>query len=367
MTIDLKALSSKLKRYREQLEETIEETSNATGIPKDRLHEIEEGETQPSGDEILILSDHYQCDYKFFISNERTAPFEQTENLYRAYKEEFSKQDRRAVQEFLYLCETEEFLFLALERHSESFSFKSSGTYYKKHAEQGASELRKKFGYGDDTLNLDIYADLRKIGVHLFRRKLENSAISGLFVRHPTAGNCVLINYSEDVYRQRFSAAHELGHVIFDTDQQASVSLDKDQKKLLTEIRANRFASCYLMPPKLLRKLSDPQEWGEAETLTWANKLRVSCEALAIALREAKLINNVGYDRIRNFRVKREAKIDSELPETLSPSEYNRKKILLERGLSNAYVKLCFDAHYEGKISRGRLAEAILTTEEEII
>ena len=34
---------------------------------------------------------------------------------------------------------------------------------------------------------------------------------------------------------------------------------------------------------------------------------------------------------------------------------------LLEQGLSNYYVGLCFEAHNQGMISAGRLGEALLT------
>ena len=114
MSIDLKSLSSKLAKYRGQLKESIAEVAAATGIDTARLTAVEAGQTEPTGDEILILADHYRCDFKFFISNEQLAPFEQTETLYRAHGEDFTKEDRRAVQDFLYLCETEAFLMQEL-------------------------------------------------------------------------------------------------------------------------------------------------------------------------------------------------------------------------------------------------------------
>ena len=88
MAIDLRLLGSKLAKYREQLQESFVDVANSTGIDADRLAQIENGQAEPTGDEVLILSDHYRCDFKFFISNEQVAPFEQTETLYRAYGSE---------------------------------------------------------------------------------------------------------------------------------------------------------------------------------------------------------------------------------------------------------------------------------------
>jgi transcriptional regulator with XRE-family HTH domain len=107
MALDVKLLANKLRRYREQLAVSITELEQSTGIERNRLARFEAAEATPTGDEILILADFFRCDYKFFISNERTAPFEETETLYRRFGDQFSKEDRRSVQDFLFLCECE--------------------------------------------------------------------------------------------------------------------------------------------------------------------------------------------------------------------------------------------------------------------
>lgn len=367
MAIDLRLLGSKLSKYRVQLQESILDVAGSTGIDVARLSQIEDGQIEPTGDEVLILADHYHCDFKYFVSNENVAPFEQTETLYRAHGAEFSKEDRRAVQDFLYLCETEDFLMRELRRAPGSFAFSPAGDYFKGHAEAAAARLRLAMGHADNAVPRDVYAEFRSVGVHVFRRKLGNSNISGLFIEHPVAGKCALVNYSEDIYRQRFSAAHEMAHAIFDADQGATISFERPDGADLIEVRANRFASCYLMPPAFLSKLPNPSGWNDTDAIAWANKLRVSCSALAIALREAKLANQATYSRISRLRVPRDDKIDPELPESLNPAQRSRKVQLLERGLSDHYVALCFEAHSTGLISQGRLAEALLCSQAELL
>lgn len=366
MAIDLKTLGSKLAKYREQLKESISEVASATGIDATRITAIEAGQVEPTGDDVLILADHYRCDFKFFISNEQVAPFEQTETLYRAHGNDFTKEDRRAVQDFLYLCETEDFLMRELGRPPKDFYFSPSGDFFKGHGEAAAARLRAALGHDDRVVPRDVYAEFRSVGVHVFRRKLGNSNISGLFIVHPIAGKCALVNHSEDIYRQRFSAAHEMAHAIFDSAQGASVSFDGPSGSDYLELRANRFASCFLMPPVFLKKLPLPNQWSDADAQRWANNLRVSCVALAIALKEAKLIDQPNYDRIRRLRVPREAKIDPELPDSLNPTQRRRKAHLLELGLSDFYVSLCFEGFSSGVISIGRLAEALLCSHGEL-
>lgn len=367
MAINLRMLGSKLTKYREQLQESFTEVASSTGIDAARLAGIEAGEIEPTGDEVLILADHYRCDFKFFISNEQIAPFEQTETLYRAHGSNFSKEDRRAIQDFLYLCETEDFLMRELGRAPNSFEFVPSGDYFKGHAEIAAAQLRTVMGHAENAVPRDIYAEFRSVGVHIFRRKLGNSNISGLFITHPVAGKCALVNYSEDIYRQRFSATHEMAHAIFDVDQKATVSFERPEGADLVEVRANRFASCYLMPPPFLLKLPAPNQWSDSDAIYWANQLRVSCSALAIALSEAKLASQATCVKISRLRVHWTDKIDPELPESLNPTQRSRKEQWLQQGLSDYYVTLCFEALSAGIISRGRLAEALLCTQSELI
>lgn len=366
MTIDLRTLGSKLAKYRGQLKESIGEVASSTGIDAARLTAIEAGTAEPTGDEVLILADHYRCDFKFFISNEQVAPFEQTETLYRAHGNDFTKEDRRAVQDFLYLCETEDFLMRELGRPLKSFSFSPTGNFFKGHGEAAAASLRAALGYSDREVPRDIYAEFRSVGVHVFRRKLGNSNISGLFVMHPVAGKCALVNHSEDIYRQRFSAAHEMAHAIFDLDKGASVSFERPNGSDMLELRANRFASCFLMPPAFLAQLPNPSRWSDSDVQRWANEMRVSCIALAIALKEAKLVDAAAYNRIRSLRVPREAKIDPELPESLNATQRERKARLLESGISDHYVGLCFEGFSAGVISIGRLAEALMCSQGEL-
>jgi Zn-dependent peptidase ImmA (M78 family) len=366
MSIDLKSLSSKLTKYREQLKESIDNVATATGIDSTRLATVEAGQTEPTGDEVLILADYYRCDFKFFISNEQVAPFEQTETLYRAHGDDFTREDRRAVQDFLYLCETEAFLMQELGQRTSEFNFRPTGTFFKGHGADAATQLRRALGHSDREVPRDVYAEFRSVGVHVFRRKLGNSNISGLFIMHPVAGKCALVNHSEDIYRQRFSAAHEMAHAIFDSAQGASVSYKKQGHLDMLEVRANRFASCYLMPPAFLGNLPDPAKWSDADAMRWAGDLRVSCDALGIALKESNLIDDATSQRFRRLRIPHEAKVDPELPENLNATQHERKSKLLGLGLSNFYVGLSFDAFSTGAISVGRLAEALLCSQGEL-
>ncbi|YAF98360.1 MAG: ImmA/IrrE family metallo-endopeptidase [Nodularia sp. CChRGM 3473] len=343
------------------------EVATDTGIRETILVALENGERQPTGDEVLIFADYYLCDYQFFISNERVASFEQTETLFRRYGDEFSKEDRWAVQEFLFLCECEEFLLQLFSPITyKPFIFTKKGNYYIGHGKEAAKALRKHLGYASNEIRMDVYEDFRSLGFHIFRRQLGNSNISGLFIKHPTAGKCILVNYSEDIYRQRFTAAHESAHGILDDEQEFVISLKTDKKNLV-EKRANNFASDYLMPPEFLEQIPDCRTWTPEKAVEWANKLKVSTEALAIALKNSNFISEDVKTQIKAVRVPRNLKVDPELPESLSLGSRQRREELLKRGLSNFYVGICFDAYERGFISAGRVAEMLLASKYELI
>lgn len=361
MALNLEVLGNKLFRYRSQFKYSIPEVSQATGIPESRLQKFEKGLVSPSGDEILIISDFYKCDYKFFLSNEKLASFEETEILFRKFNSEFSKVDRWSVQEFLFLAECEAYLeHCLLKPKATHFKFKKTGTYYKAHGKGAAHALRNHLKYSTNDIVDDIYHDMRSIGIRVFRRKLENSNISGLYINHSVAGKCVLINYNEDVYRQRFTAAHEMAHTILDDDDDVSISLASWDKKDLKEVRANTFASAYLLPPESIERIEKNTSWTTEKSIFWARKLKVSTLALANALSENKLITRQDYTVISNSKVPKEDKQDPELPDSLTSSSKVRKQALLEHGLSSYYVALGFAAYRERKISASRLAEMLL-------
>ncbi len=276
--------------------------------------------------------------------------------------------DRWAIQEFLFLCECEEFLLNELKRERIRFSFKKQGIFFKGHGKQAAAALREHLDYAFNEIPLNIYRDFTKIGCHVFRRKLDSSTISGLCVRHPVAGPCLLINYSEDIYRQRFSAAHEVAHAILDGEEDFVVSFKRWDKKDLSEIRANTFASHFLLPPDFLKTIPISNQWSPEKIAEWANRLKVNVEPLIFALAKNDIISKIEKKSLlANLqRIKPDDKEDPEIPTDLSPNSKERIITLLQKGLTTRYINLCFEAYEKEIITVGRLKEMLLATDEEL-
>jgi Zn-dependent peptidase ImmA (M78 family) len=365
VTLDLPSFAEKVRRCREMFGESIEDLSSATGIVAEALAGMEAATRPPTGDEVLILADHFLCDFKFFISNEQTTPIERTEKLFRAYSDELSSRDRWAIQEFLFLCENEAYLLHQLDRPPALvYRFTKQDNFFKGHGLKAAHELRGVLRHKPNEVP-EVFFDLRRLGIHVFRRRLENENISGLFLNHPAAGPCVLVNYNEDVYRQRFTAAHEAAHALFDVDDEYVVSFERWKKEDLREIRANAFAGAFLVPADLLDRM--PQiPWTEQRLLDLAEQLGVNVRVLLIALEREGRISKDEARSFQGLRIPRSTKDDPELPPSLTPRSRQRKRVLLEQGISTFYAELCFEALRRQIISAARTAEMLLVDDFEL-
>lgn len=366
MTFDTRLFAQKLVRCSEHFGLDVTGLSAATGIAAERVAALREGSTEPTGDEVLIFADVFKIDFKFFVSADAKTPFDQIDVLYRKFGDQVSVEDRRAVAELLYLCDTEQFLLDALGRATRTtFSFEKTGDFFKRHGEDAARALRAHLGLEDRALIGDVFAVARRLGVHVFRRRLRNPAISGLTVRHPGAGPCVLVNVDEDRYRQRFTLAHELGHVFLDDEEDVVVSFTRWEPGDLKEIRANAFAGHLLVPQAALHALRG-RAFDDAAFIALAHRLAVNAQTLARALGDAGAITADEKDHFGRIRLPRVEKDDPELSPTLTEQQRRRKLSMLDRGLSQAYVELCLDAYDAEQISRGRLAEALLASEDAV-
>lgn len=365
MPIDRIALGNKIKRYREQFNVSIAALSAATGITTEKISDCENGIQEPTGDEVLVLADFFMCDYKFFVSNEKLTPLDQTEALFRRYGSELTSEDRWAIQEVLYFADNEFYLAEILNyQKTTPFVCKVTGANHKNQGKQAAEQLRSFFNYSDKEIRLNIYDDFRKIGLFVYRRKLKNSQISGMCIKHPVVGNCIIVNCDEDVYRQRFTAAHEAAHAMLDNeDFIVSFVGDKDFR----EVRANSFAGNYLMPQELLNNIPDPHNWDKDKVIYWANKLQMSTTAFAYGLNSAKLISPATVDYIKSIRVPKDIKTDPELPANLPVKSRERKEALLDKGLATRYLLMVFTAYRNDLISRARVAEMLRVTEAELV
>lgn len=374
MSFDTVLFGSKVRRCRQQLVLSYEQLATSSGVPADRVQTLEAGAAIPTGDEVLLLAHAFKKDYRFFVSDERIDPIDETEELFRSQGTALSADDRRAIYEFLFLCESEHQLSTLLERESGTLPraavpspIPAGYTWRTANVDgrRSAKLLRDSLGLSDTGVPADVFAAIRRLGVHVFRRKLQNSDVSGLYILHPTAGGCLLVNYAEDEYRQRFTAAHEAGHAVMDFAAGHVISKDSERTSF-RERRANAFAGAFLVPPGAVEQLRRRRGFSREDMATFASRLQVSVMTLCIELQAAGVLTwDQSQALSKGNSLTRKEKPDAELS-NVTGHERDRKERLLERGLSSHYVRLCLDAYHQRKVSRARLCEMMLTTPVEL-
>lgn len=361
MTFTAREFGRKLSAVRTAFGQEREALAQSSGIQADRLAVLESGGAEPTGDEVLILADRFKKNFRYFLTDDADDPDADVELLFRTNGDVLPPADRVAISEFVYLCRCQATLERDLERHAPrpGFQFRATGNYFKRHGQQCAADLRQHLGLNNNEVIRDVFGCMRSMGFKVFRRRLQNSNISGLFMRHPEAGPCILVNLAEGVARQRFSAAHEWGHGLMDDKPVILSTIGEWNSGDLIELRANTFASDFLMPPAVLSSVGS--KWNEPSDVSdWAEKFRVSVPALLTALVAAKVITKEKREELRSA-IRPPDPPDPEL-EGVNPIQLQRRRLLLERGISAEYVHLCFEALSRGLISFGLLCEMLLSS-----
>ncbi len=112
----------------------------------------------------------------------------------------------------------------------------------------------------------------------------------------------IVLATSRMPWRQRYTLAHELAHLLAGDDQ--DVHLDKDvhdrvQGRDPSEVRANAFAAAFLMPETVLRAAVGPAGLTQAAFASLACELKVSPSALAVQLSQLRLIDEGTCERYK--------------------------------------------------------------------
>jgi Zn-dependent peptidase ImmA (M78 family) len=370
MSFDYRLLGKKLREARESLLIEPGRAANLLQISEDDYVLIESGESHLTGDQIVILAAFLRRDFRYFVTGDYPSAESQVQQLFRR-NQDLSQADRIAIQEFCRLCEYQAFLEDLLDmKHGPipDYSQRSFGhRYYKRQGEEAAILERNRLMLGRQPIP-NVFALMSEQGVRVFRRRLQDRNISGLYLRHPVAGHCVLVNYLDDLYRQNFSAAHEYGHVLFDSHVEQQLSYlaqpngEVDQE---LEWRANSFARNFLLPKERLEKDYDRaaiDKQGSGFVLEIARHFKVNFQVVVIQLSELGWIQDDLKTQLladKNAVIKAQEKSDPEIPTELSVGTRQRLLHAIQHGLSWDFLKLGGEAYRRELITYHKLLEML--------
>lgn len=167
--------------------------------------------------------------------------------------------------------------------------------------EREAEAVLKKFKVQEAPVPVEAIAD--ELGAWI-ERKPRSPAISGLLYRE-NGRAIIVVNGDDPPVRQRFTVAHELGHLQLHAGDKVSIDRDlrvnaraNDQPHNQEEVEANRFAAALLMPEGLVRSVG--QEISQRSRLTdeslvgeLAKRFDVSREAMKFRLANLGLLTSL--------------------------------------------------------------------------
>lgn len=368
MAFDYGVLGRKLKDARTSLLILPEESASQLKITLQEYLEIEEGQYRITGDQLVLLTILYRRDFRYFVAGDYPSAESQIQEMFRL-NSTISRNDRIAIQEFIRLCEYEDFIEREIFQNDsvslpnyEFYPFNHQ--YFKRQGAEVAFIERERLHLGKSQIN-NIFDLIRNQGIHIFKRQLEDKNISGLYINHPIAGHCILINYLDDLYRQNFSAAHEYCHALFDSSQGQEVTYIKSSTNPL-EWRANNFAGNFLVPVEQIRSdyspVNDYELWIPL-IKEIAEHFRVSSQVIIIRLLELKWIDKPLQQRLlqdKRLVIKHDEKFDPEIPPNMSVGMQNKSNQVIRRGLSWYFINLCAEAYRKGEITYHKLLEMLL-------
>ncbi len=217
---------------------------------------------------------------------------------------------------------------------------------------QLASSLRDAILQPDQPI--DVFAYLRtRPDIVLVRRSGSNPQIDGIYMRDErTKIGFVYLNRAKPLGRQRFTAAHELGHHVLGHTEELDVDVMAEQQSL-EERDANRFAAELLVPRRgvmkfVLHEKLDPTRIEGA--IGVAKHFGVTLQPALIQLQRADLVSSVDVRRLL------------ERAATVQPNpfaEYERVESPDKTELPSRYVDAVARAYRTGTITAESAGDAL--------
>jgi Zn-dependent peptidase ImmA (M78 family)/predicted secreted protein len=134
-------------------------------------------------------------------------------------------------------------------------------------AVQQASEIFQKH-MSDSSRNIDLISVADELGVPILFRPLDNLVGGAVSVEDETG---ILIQASQPLHRQRFTIAHELGHIVLGHNDQLDDQINVNKRahpkagEPIEEVAANVFASELLAPLDIIRQISKTHKWSKSD------------------------------------------------------------------------------------------------------
>lgn len=327
-------LADRIHRARVLKRMTLQELADAMGVSKQALSKFETGKDTPNSTRIIQMSkllgvkpEYFFRPYSVELGN---VEFRKQSALSAKDRDAVIEQTRDSLERYLILES-----FFEGEGMPRRFSDKARYEVNSlEDAEKAAEQLRKHWRIGFDAIeNLTELLEDQGLKVVALDAPDKFDGLCAEVGQH----SVVILNKNRPGDRQRFTAAHELGHLVI------RVSPDVDEEKA-----CHRFAGAFLFPAECVKR-----EFGQRraklhiqELQSLKEKYRVSMQVVMRRAYEQGVLTEAGY-RSMNFLFSKYGYRKQE-PGKQLPSEHPER-----------FIRLAYRALAEGIVSPSKAAELL--------
>ena len=393
MTIDQAVLGRRLRLAREASGLTQVDASEAIGLPRTAVVQMEAGNRAVSSLELARLARLYGHPIDSFFAEASEAAETPLHAIYRAAPGfEQNAAHKSQFDAAVSLCREGVKLEQLLGHRARfgppayDFPLPRRQTEAVEQGSHVAAEERRRLELGDapiaDMADLITTQQIWASGARF------PDEVSGVFMRNEELGMVILVNFHHVRGRKRFSYAHEYAHALFDRQKPVQVSTLGNRKELC-EVRANAFAAAFLMPRggvvSFLRSLDkatpsrhvawvydqateDAEAPIEAERRAVPGSQKITYKDVATLARHFGVSYKAAAFRIRNLNWVNFDECNSLLEQEGSARDYltlldfsdsveGKDDAPADRELRRQVAGLAIEAFRREQISRGRLLE----------
>ncbi len=344
-------LGDRLKLARKKrgfsMDKLVEETENI--VSKQALSKYERNLMVPGTEVLLALAKALDSSMEYLLSD-RVSELTHVDyrKVHRTSAKERARVEATVLEHMERYLMIEEILELPSSRWVKPLLSDSMNNL--DDVELLANKLRKHWELGNNPIP-DMTALLEEHGIKVLMLALPNN-VSGLTCFVNCAGGdepfpIVIVNEIHSLERRRFTLAHELAHRLFDGEYSG------DEEKA-----ANRFAGCFLMNKKHLKKTAGPKRARIAyeEIVRLKHIYQVSASALVVRLEQIGAISKAVLSTI--FQTIGKSWRSSE-PEELEPARGSMEK-------PDRFRRLTLQALVEEYISIAKAMELLQLSPKQI-
>ena len=262
-TMNRTILGKRLRSTRRYLGLTQREVATILRIPRWALSRIENGKREIDTLVLKRIADIYKQPADYFTGKiEVESKIPKYESYLERPEANFSEQDRNELKRFV------NYLHMRSECcGSKRVGYRDSNLDAKQESTQLHNEFNMRTQIEKSGGRIDVFKTFVHTDSPLLFKPLDN--LLGVYIDKPIPG--VMITTKQSLNVQRFTCAHELGHLKLghntsfdDFSILQSYPIKRNRNDVREEQEANLFAIEFMMPPWLFNTHFERQSWGRS-------------------------------------------------------------------------------------------------------